>query len=659
MEHNRRFTILTFPQFFDGNVLNINIVFLPRNQNPLTAAITGAPPIPDAPPFADAKPSFVAKIITGLSGLPATAASLPSVTLTTASPTQARPLFEALADQFQISNLGVQNTNLNINTFPEKAPDPVDQEHSVKKYLPLSYRQSFNFVAPKTRNAVIDDTYHCAVRGAGPNPGFTQSPDAISWGQAFAYAMRQPLLAESLGIIYKTQLTIDPSYFPKGGWLYIDLADASDFKAQQKVDDTFIRKYAARIPVLKAGDQRSVFAAVLFPVLPIAPPGNYDNLFIEAADYDDGFGKIVHGFQPVSDNLLLEQSDGFHPTKEIGIRLGWDDEQILIWYMRQLMEDPSVGPKQRIDAPIGASGYRIDVREKPVPPAPPGPWQSLNEVSSKAALVVTDPAANKVITLGDFTDKELNYQVYPMQLDGDTTKNYWLPIYFASWGGKSMVLPDDEGAAIYQNQDVKPDGPTNVKGAPANNLNKIYAATPITTPLQYGNIYQFRVRMGDMSGGGPQPDQEPAYQTASQVATVHFKRFVAPSTAQIDGLPANTDQQYFSGKNLTIKRPLLGYPSVVFTGEYPNAVDLLKKAASDQVETGKQNRKYIDSGQYDKVKPLEAFGIADPDVESVEITVELQTLKMDNLISVSGKEAYIKFYTTTRKFPTVSAWSPA
>ncbi len=76
-----------------------------------------------------------------------------------------------------------------------------------------------------------------------------------------------------------------------------------------------------------------------------------------------------------------------------------------------------------------------------------------------------------------------------------------------------------------------------------------------------------------------------------------------------------------------------------------------KKRRSDQVETGKQNRKFIDNGQYDKVKPLEAFGIADPDVESVEITVELQTLKMDNLMSVSGTEAYIKFYTTTRKFP--------
>ena len=42
-------------------------------------------------------------------------------------------------------------------------------------------------------------------------------------------------------------------------------------------------------------------------------------------------------------------------------------------------------------------------------------------------------------------------------------------------------------------------------------------------------------------------------------------------------------------------------------------------------------------------------------MESVEITVEVQTLKMDNMMSVSGRESYVKFYTTTRKFPKVSA----
>ena len=247
------------------------------------------------------------------------------------------------------------------------APAATTLERSVKKYLPHTYRASFNFVGPRTPNAVTDDTYHCAVRAAERNPAFKQSPEAISWGKVFASAMRQPQLATALGMIYTTEITVNAAHFPKGGWLYVDLDDDSDYKAQQTADPTFVKRYAARIPVLEIGKQRSVFGAIQFPVSPIAPPGNYDELFIEAAEFDDGFAKVVHAFQPASQNLLEEKSDGFHPTGDAGIRLGWDDEQILIWYIRQLAEDASVGAGKRIDAPIGMFGYRIDVREdKPV-----------------------------------------------------------------------------------------------------------------------------------------------------------------------------------------------------------------------------------------------------------------------------------------------------
>jgi len=98
MEQNQRFALLTFPQFFDGNVLALNIVFLPRNQNPLTAAIVGAAPIADAPAFADARLSFVARIVSGQAGMPGSVPALPPAPLTTAAPGNARKLFEALAE---------------------------------------------------------------------------------------------------------------------------------------------------------------------------------------------------------------------------------------------------------------------------------------------------------------------------------------------------------------------------------------------------------------------------------------------------------------------------------------------------------------------------------------------------------------------------------
>ena len=183
------------------------------------------------------------------------------------------------------------------------------------------------------------------MRDAGKVPGFKRSPNDISWGKVFAYALRQPQLAAQLGMLYQTSFTINAADFPQGGWLYVDLADASDYKAQQQADDSFIKKYAARIPPLKPAEPRQVFAPLLFPVLfkanaadpDPAPDGNYDQLFIESAEYDDGFAKIVHAAQPPSQNLLVEESDGDHPVKDVGIRLGWDDEQILIWYMRQMM----------------------------------------------------------------------------------------------------------------------------------------------------------------------------------------------------------------------------------------------------------------------------------------------------------------------------------
>ena len=83
MEDNTRFTILSFPQGFDGNILKLNIVLLPRNQNPLTNAITLQPPIPDAPPFATANILFTANVIDSLENFPSLALSFQSFNLAT------------------------------------------------------------------------------------------------------------------------------------------------------------------------------------------------------------------------------------------------------------------------------------------------------------------------------------------------------------------------------------------------------------------------------------------------------------------------------------------------------------------------------------------------------------------------------------------------
>src|SRR5690606_14633592 len=199
---------------------------------------------------------------------------------------------------------------------------------SVRKYLPETYRKSFNFIAPRVKNAVTDDSYLCAIRDAKKQPGFVQSGDVISWGKVFAFILRQPLLAKELGFIYETEFTLEPNDYENGGWLYIDVAEDSDYFEQQKAsaelvnnsadadfiktNGLFIKNYAARIPALAGVTERPLFAALQFPVLykkpgaitdPL-PEGNFDNIFIEAAEYDDGFAKILHSFQPRSHNFL-------------------------------------------------------------------------------------------------------------------------------------------------------------------------------------------------------------------------------------------------------------------------------------------------------------------------------------------------------------------
>jgi len=645
MHPNRRLSILTFPQHFGGGTMVLNIVVLPRNQNPLEPAIEATPPIPDSGPFADAEFSFEAHIVSSLAGFP----NNRSPALVRAAPIQrpsnVRALFEALRQHFKI------NDKLTVS---DKATDAASSEFPVRKYLPLSYRQAFNFTTPRTRAAVTDDSYRCAVRNAEKVPGFKRDTDDVSWGKVFAYALRQPRLARELGMIYATTIEVEVSAFEHGGWLYIDLADRSAFSEQQQADDDFLKKYAARIPPLKPNESRSLFAPILFPVLFKAndgdpeplPDGTFDQLLIETAEYDDGFAKIVHAHQPQSRNLLAETGEEGKPVKDAGIRLGWDDEQILIWYLRQLAADSSVkGPfDKRLDAPLGVFGYAIDVRETAEAEKP---WQTLNKVISREPLSLS-AGPQEQITLGDFTG-ELPYQVYPIQLDGNLKGDYWLPMYFANWTGHSMVLPDKDAADIYQTNSAQvkadPENPakdtgTGVTGPAQNRLNDVYTASAINTPLRYGHQYDFRVRLRDLSGGGAKPDAKPAVESQSSIGRCHFKRYVAPNQPRIANLPTSTDA-LDDPDSLLIKRPFIGYPAVVYTDKYADAVTLLKNASRDMLLRTPPDR--------------EAFGIHDPDVDRIEITVEVETLKMDNLQSVSGKENYVLLYTTERKFSAVAA----
>ena len=667
MEAKRRYTTMVFPQGFDGTILKLNIVLIPRNQDPFSSYATGLPaPDDTAVPFADLDPQFELKIVKGLDEWPIGNALDPArapvtVAVNVNSAASKKALLQAIADDF--------GAKINI-TATDKIPDIQPDSPSVNKYLPESYRNAFNFTVPRVPNAKTDDSYQCAVKKDTKRIDGWKNDDDLSWGKVFAYILRQPLLAKACGMVYETQITIDDAnkaLFEKGCYIYADIANADYGSIQEKLmidaDGPFIKPYAARLPKLKTGaeNKRPVFAPILFPVLfvkagdlvdPEPPKAPWDQIFAELNEYNDGFSKIVHAAQPVSRIWLAEQQDGAPPVKDEGIRLAWDDEQILIWYMRQLEANPQE-PGKRVDAPLGVFGYRIDVKEDAVN----ADWSSLNLVRCKQAYSFGG------VSIGNTPGQqlELPFQVFPTQLDNDTKAPFWLPMYFTSWIGKSMVLKDTDAISIHQNDEARSDpaDPTPTKAVDANNM---FDEVPAATQLRYGHRYQFRMRMMDISGGGPDITEDVYNNAPAPTSEWSFKRYVAPGLCRIDKpldirlvkadfyneiLTEGQPSAFDANPVINIQRPLLNYPAVVFTNKYQaigsDPVQLLIQSAQDQKQGGTVLKPNV-------IQPA----IADPDVNKVEIKVEVETLRLDNLASDTGDENYITLYRTTRNFPAVA-----
>lgn len=643
MEPKRLISLMTFPQRFDGNTLTVNIVVIPRNTNPFSNWSTGVPNPTHVPGFANFQPEFSLSIVRGTDDFPLSNATAPgripivqSVNVTPAL--NKADIIQKVADAMPLP----------ITDNSDKLGAPVPVEKSIKKYLPQSYRGSFNFTQPRHPNAITDDGYHCAVRDKIATVNYKPRKE-LSWGKVFANILRQPLLAKACGMIYEVQLPIQSDWFKDGGYLYAEITNDPYAAAQtallENANGPLIKRYAAKIPELTVGESRPVFAPVLFPVLykkvtdpsePV-PKGPWDELFLEAQTFNDGFAKIVHANQPVSGNLLEETQDELPPQSDAGIRLGWDDEQILIWYLRQMIENPSdPGSSERVDAPLGVLGYHIDVRQA----SPGNDWESLNSIQINEA---------ENIFSGEFDSNttELPYQVYPNKISGPNSDHYWLPMYYAHWIGKSLVTEDQDALEIYRNHENNGGIQDEVQDKMVVQ-NKALIPSELHTELRYGNTYEFRIRMTDISGGGPNLNDDPINASPSPETSVSFKRYVNPSLLRIEKPVAIRSNQktYFNAldkdetqfdptPSFVIQRPLLEYPAVVFTNKYQvNGQDpiALLKALTFQA---------------DGLKPA----LADPDVNQVKVRVEVKSLRMDTQLSQKGDDSFITLYETTREFP--------
>ncbi|WP_293676943.1 hypothetical protein [uncultured Phenylobacterium sp.] len=633
--------ILVFPQRIDGRALDLNVLLLPTQR--LLNVQDSFPSVADPavtvrlPRFINASLGLEVQAIAGLKSYPySNPALLPAGTVVepfdagVAMPPGLPALYEGLRTQFQLTADGdVRNT--------EGAPPPTPD--GIQKYLPHSYRAAFNFTNPRTEFAKIDDSYHCAIaKSSTANPAFPRARNEVTWGRVMAFCLRQPLLAQRIGLLHRVSLALPrDDYFADGGWLYCNLvSDAADFDILGPGE---LRRYAARVPPIEG--PRQLFAALQFPVVDAAggEPSDFDTLRIEASDYDDGFAKVVHATQPVSANVLSEAPDGIHVQKDIGVRLGWDDEQILIWQNRQFLPDPAT-PGKRTDAPLGVFSYRLDARR-----SGQAAWNSLTAIQAQAALTL---GGETVAPAG--AELETGVQVFPAKVNADLGTAYWLPSYFTQWYGASLVLPDGRAAALDASGALADPGTYGDSRIPKNpgQAGDLYAPRPpADCELKYGEAYDFRVRLADLTGGGPRVDDDELNDAPSTQASLVFRRYVAPkalSVTPLDPQPVEApgSVKLFAGRRFAVRRPRLEYPALLFT-------ELDTEVAFQQL-LDDRDALHADKLVGQNINEYRAVSAPDPDADSLLVIVEVRTLHLDNLASITQREPFIPLYTTLRRF---------
>jgi hypothetical protein len=557
---NSPISLLTFPQSWDGASLVVRFLCLPRVSPlvPLRDALTS---------FAGSNFVFRAMLIGSLDRLPLPADATSSGPLVLDEPpSEKSQLFDELASEFKI-----------VARTPPALPPPPPK---FLKAMTDSYR---SLIGNRTRSELLrdPDEFTCALHnGASAQPDAPQPPPPdITWGQLIAHTLRQPRLATALGLMGQVTVTpADPSFFAQGGWIYLDLDPTSDFGG----DPAIANRYAARLPTLTS--PRPVFPALLFPVTSGPTPFVFDDVAAEAELYDDGLAKLVHCAQGGG------QGDS--------IQIGWDDEQVAEWLERQVQ----IGAAGGVDAPNGVAGYRVDVRLQGTQD-----WNSLSRMESLGDLQLGP------FSLGGFQGEGI-VEIAPAQLlpGGE----FWLPSYFANWRGSSLVLTDADLTDLHSRPEVQ-------KGGSAQLLDREKVFRPVgdkAVPLQYGQTYEFRVRLADLTRGGPDvsaPLPDPA---RSSIAGLLFQRRKPPGPVGIVELPRPEARQ------LTIAKPRLGHPEALFTGS-ATFEDLLQDLAALAADP----------------TLVREISVPDPDVVTLEITVEAKSLDGD-------LARYLTLYTTTRTF---------
>jgi hypothetical protein len=598
MTVDNRLAVLPFLQSWTGSQLQLRVLLIPRDKF-IEPFVRTNPQSPDYFPAAELP--FDIYVQPGLEAVPLRGRGTKVKTETFRPLETAKQIFaELLAQENPTPTPAARNQNDGLAGL------------RVLKHLPASYRTTAGYSPGQGGKDELFSTgnqYSCALKQMARPVIYepVNRPAVKSWGQMVSGLIRNATFAELAGMVRTAKIDLLPGqldFFRNGSFLYLlPTPDSTGARVGCEV-------YSARIPPIGTS-ARELFTPVLFPVVTSLGGSDYDDIFPEAEDYSDGWAKIVHCRQPQREAVVKEEDDnrrgeseeaGSRPVKEIGIQIGWDDQQVTVWMDRQMDSR-----NDKLQTGLGIRGYRIDAK-------------FADEADDKWRSLVTAKGSYGVgrFRRDDFED-ETGVEVYPAaSIDKNKPPQFWMPMYFSTWTGPALVGLDNDRMIV--------------SGRPKNTdsqLPRLEGVAPPNLPLLYGRDYEFRVRFMDQTGWGPRITSQPFNPAVHPVSNIPFRRWVRPlpPTLLTEMPRLGGEQEDRAPLFLRFKRPGLHYPAVQCTGYYPDATRKLK----EMIEADRT------------VEP----SLPDPDINRLEVSVQVQTLAQDTLV-VDG--SFRDLYTTTREF---------